>query len=336
MYFIDEFGQASMNDLISVIVPVYKVEKYLNRCVESIVNQTYKNLEIILVDDGSPDNCPQMCNEWAKKDSRIKVIHKQNGGLSDARNVGISEATGIYITFVDSDDWLDLDCIEFLYGQLIVNKVCLAICHFRTVNDNKILKDDCKNDTEVISAKEYLKRILCWDCASVTICGKLFEKNLFNDVKFPQRKLYEDNGTTHKLILKCDKVVASRKTKYNYFMRNGSITHRKFDKKNFDYIEMTDLLCADVLKVYPDLLSVALCFRCDIRIGLLGQMVEAKEYKQERQQMLGFLRENKKNYLCDSDKSFKSKIVFCLMVVDYRLYCVVKKVWNVVKGKKFK
>lgn len=323
-----------MNDLISVIVPVYKVEKYLNRCVESIVNQTYKNLEIILVDDGSPDNCPQMCDEWAKKDERIKVIHKQNGGLSDARNVGIDIATGVYITFVDSDDWIDLDYVEYLYDLVKKYDVKISACCYRVVNENGNMVDKNICEELLLDSKEYLRRLLCWDGASVSAWGKLYCRELFDGIQFPLKKFCEDGGTTHKLILKCDKVVASRKTKYNYFMRNGSITHRKFDAKNFDYIEMTDLLCADVLKVYPDLLEATLCFRCDIRIGLLGQMVEAKEYKQERQAMLNFLKQNKKSYLCDSNRAFKSKIVFCLMVVDYRLYCVVKKVWNVVKGKR--
>ncbi len=108
-------------DLISVIVPVYKVEAYLNRCVESIVNQSYSNLEIILVDDGSPDRCPEMCDVWSQKDKRIKVIHKENGGLSDARNAGMAIATGTYIGFVDSDDWIDRDFYEKLLLTLKEN-----------------------------------------------------------------------------------------------------------------------------------------------------------------------------------------------------------------------
>lgn len=107
------------SELISIIVPVYKVEKYLDKCVESIVEQTYKNLEIILVDDGSPDNCPAMCDEWAKKDSRIKVIHKKNGGLSSARNAGLDGCTGDYIYFLDSDDYIADNCIEMLFNAIV-------------------------------------------------------------------------------------------------------------------------------------------------------------------------------------------------------------------------
>ena len=110
-----------MNPLISVIVPIYNVEKYLARCVDSIVNQTYKNLEIILVDDGSPDRCPQMCDDYAEKDSRIKVVHKKNGGLSDARNAGMAVATGEYISFIDSDDWIDLETYDLVLEKNVSN-----------------------------------------------------------------------------------------------------------------------------------------------------------------------------------------------------------------------
>ena len=115
-------------DLISVIVPIYNVESYLDRCIESIVNQTYKNLEIILVDDGSPDNCPAMCDAWAARDSRIQVIHKENGGLSDARNAGLAAASGEYIAFADSDDWVDAQCIRSLYGALRETDSEIAAC----------------------------------------------------------------------------------------------------------------------------------------------------------------------------------------------------------------
>ena len=114
-----------MDEKISVIIPIYKVEKYLNRCVESVVNQSYQNLEIILVDDGSPDNCPKMCDDWAEKDNRIKVIHKENGGLSDARNAGLKVAMGEYISFVDSDDWIAKDFYEVLIR--VLNAVCILL-----------------------------------------------------------------------------------------------------------------------------------------------------------------------------------------------------------------
>lgn len=126
-------------DKISVIVPVYKTEQYLNRCVQSITDQTYKNLEIILVDDGSPDNCPEMCDQWAKKDERIKVIHKRNGGISSARNAGLDSATGDYIMFADSDDWMEPDMAEFLYRLIVKYDADISRCGFY-FDDNGTLK----------------------------------------------------------------------------------------------------------------------------------------------------------------------------------------------------
>ena len=126
-------------ELISIIVPVYKVEKYLDKCINSIVSQTYKNLEVILVDDGSPDSCGKMCDEWTKKDTRIKVIHKENGGLSDARNFGLDCAKGKYIQFVDSDDYIEKDMIEFLYKNLKENNADISICSNYMVDEENVI-----------------------------------------------------------------------------------------------------------------------------------------------------------------------------------------------------
>ncbi|MBR1540013.1 MAG: glycosyltransferase [Clostridia bacterium] len=126
-------------ELISIIVPVYKVEKYLDKCINSIVSQTYKNLEVILVDDGSPDSCGKMCDEWTQKDTRIKVIHKENGGLSDARNFGLDCAKGKYIQFVDSDDYIEKDMIEFLYKNLKENNADISICSNYMVDEENVI-----------------------------------------------------------------------------------------------------------------------------------------------------------------------------------------------------
>ena len=137
-------------DKISVIVPVYNVEKYLDKCVESIVNQTYKNLEIILVDDGSTDSCPEICDEWAKKDNRIKVIHKPNGGLSSARNAGMDSMTGSYIQFVDSDDYIKSNMIEVMYGNIIKGDYDVCVCNYSFIDESD----------NVISATDFKKSIL--------------------------------------------------------------------------------------------------------------------------------------------------------------------------------
>ena len=146
--------------LISIIIPVYKVEKYLEKCIKSVLDQTYKNLQIILVDDGSPDNCGNICDDYARVDNRIEVIHKANGGLSDARNVGLKAARGEYIGFVDSDDYVSNEMFENLYNTLISNDVDVAICNFYIVIDDKNIIKNADNGVEIYNKLEILKEIL--------------------------------------------------------------------------------------------------------------------------------------------------------------------------------
>ncbi len=149
-----------MEDLITVIVPVFKVEKYLEKCVKSICCQTYKNLEIILVDDGSPDNCGKMCDKYAKSDKRIKVIHKENGGLSDARNAGIKMATGKYIAFVDSDDYVSNDYIEYMYKILKKENTKISICELQIVWKNTTIENNKENKVQKLTSKQALENLL--------------------------------------------------------------------------------------------------------------------------------------------------------------------------------
>lgn len=166
--------------LISVIVPVYKVEKYLDECIESIVNQTYRNLEIILVDDGSPDNCPQMCDDWAKKDERICVIHKENGGVSSARNAGLDVCKGEYIAFVDSDDWLEPDMYETMVRQIKDN--CLIVCEYTKSNstDADFVKE--LNETVYFKRTEFSELLSNGRINSPV--NKLYKQNQLNNIRF--------------------------------------------------------------------------------------------------------------------------------------------------------
>lgn len=225
-----------MSDLISIIVPIYNVEKYLQECIESLLKQTYKNIEIILVDDGSPDNCPQICDEFLKKDKRIKVFHKVNGGLSDARNYGLERATGNYICFVDSDDFVTEDYIEFLYNKLILNNVDIAMCGFTNYyNDNK-MKCKIKKVQNKIYDRElahiYLNVLGYFDVAS---WNKIYKKELFNDVRFPVGKTCEDWRIMHNIIDKTNNVFYDSAIKYYYRRRENSITSSK--KVRMDSIE---------------------------------------------------------------------------------------------------
>jgi exopolysaccharide biosynthesis predicted pyruvyltransferase EpsI len=214
-----------MRELISIIIPVYKVEEYLDRCVQSVINQTYKNLEIILVDDGSPDSCGAMCDQFANEDSRVVVIHKENGGLSDARNVGISIAHGEYIGFVDSDDYIDLDMFEFMYNGLLEYSADISVCNFYTVRPEKKISTDLVRFPEVLNSEEALSRLLTDRLIPNYAWNKLYRRKLFENVLFPVGRLYEDIGTIYLVFFRAEKVVLLNRPKYYYWRRMGSIVN---------------------------------------------------------------------------------------------------------------
>ena len=224
--------------LISIIIPVYKVEKYLEKCIQSVIKQTYENLQIILVDDGSPDNCGKICDEYAKKDHRIEVIHKSNGGLSDARNKGLEIAKGEYIGFVDSDDYIESDMYEVLYNLLKQYNVDVSICNFYTVSQGKIAIKNADNGIKEYNRIEILKEILLDNDIQSYAWNKLYKRELFGEIKYPVGKKYEDIGTTFYLLEKCNKVVVTGKPEYYYINRQDSIVNNVTETTITDYIEL--------------------------------------------------------------------------------------------------
>lgn len=224
------------NDKISVIVPVYKVEQYLERCVKSIQNQTYKNLEIILVDDGSPDSCGEICDRFAKEDKRIHVIHKPNGGLSDARNAGIEVSTGKYVAFVDSDDWLDADMLEILYQACVQYDADIAECSYRNLYSDCVVEEtECTAKIVEGDAVFALEGMLDWKYFKPNAWNKLYKRHVIGDVRYPKGKIHEDEFTTYKFFYNARKLVYVDISKYNYDRRRtDSITGEKFREANLD------------------------------------------------------------------------------------------------------
>ena len=213
-----------MKELITVVVPVYKVEEYIYKCVDSIINQTYKNLEIILVDDGSPDNCPKICDDYSKKDKRIKVIHKENGGLSDARNFGIENSKGKYICFVDSDDFIHEKYVEILYNNLKNNNADISMCHhYQFINYNETNDYLPEEETSIYTGLEILNRLYEDYLNNIVAWNKLYKKELFNNIKYPKGKKLEDAYIIHKLYNNSKKVVITNLELYYYIQRENSI-----------------------------------------------------------------------------------------------------------------
>ena len=225
---------------ISIIVPVYKVEKYLKKCVDSILAQTYENLEVILVDDGSPDTCPAICDEFSKKDKRIKVIHKKNGGLSDARNAGLEIATGEYIGFVDSDDFISSEMYSVLLCNLLKSKADLAICNYVRVDEcGKVAVDLSMKETlknRCFSRKEFIEELLKpYGGYYVVAWNKLYKRKIFENIRFPYGKQHEDEFIIHHIVSKCEKIVFVEEELYYYLQREGSIMSNSFNVKFMDY-----------------------------------------------------------------------------------------------------
>lgn len=225
-------------ELISVVVPVYGVEDVLEKCVHSIQGQTYTNLEIILVDDGSPDRCGAICDQLASEDPRIRVIHKENGGLSDARNAGIDAANGAYILFVDSDDWIDPLMIEVLYRLCQTQHVSIAECSFRNVLPDTI-REETRCSGEIITATpvQAIESNLRWQWFKTVVWNKLYRRDTIGDIRFPKGKVHEDEFTTHRFYLASQGIAYVDMSFYNYNKTRGGSIMGKVRLANLDAVE---------------------------------------------------------------------------------------------------
>ena len=273
--------------LISIVIPIYKVEKYLNRCVDSILNQTYHNIEVILVDDGSPDRCGSICDEYQKKDMRIKVIHKKNGGLSDARNVGIKTAHGEYITCIDSDDFISQFFLENLWIAIKESGCEIATSWFVDYYEGdkipKAQKLDIK-DIQVLNKEEFYERLLYQNGVEVSAWGKLYKSNLFQGVEYPVGKLYEDIPTTYLLVEKTTRIAVIPNVDYFYFQRKTSIAQATFSIKKMDAIRHMDDFRNFITVNYPSLKKAAECRYFSTVCNIIFQ-IQSPDFEQQRKEL---------------------------------------------------
>lgn len=239
-----------MLKLISVIVPIYKVEEYLERCIKSIVSQTYKNIEIILVDDGSPDNCPAICDEWRERDSRIKVVHKRNGGLSDARNTGIKIASGDYVVFVDSDDYIHPQFVDALYYVIKKYSADVVSCDFKLVSETYSNEKMSKIELEKIKVKEDF--IISQKTIGIVAWNKMYKKELFDKIQFPVGKIHEDSGIWWKVVYYASKIVAISEILYYQYENVDSITRRPYTKVHMDLVDVLYAQYVEFKKMLED------------------------------------------------------------------------------------
>lgn len=244
-------------DLVSVVIPIYNVEDYLIRCIDSVINQSYSNLEIILVDDGSKDKCGSICDTYAKKDNRIIVIHKTNGGLSDARNAGIHVAKGKYISFIDSDDYVAINYIEELVRVLELTQADMSVVDVQVVNENTPYSvNRIEGDISILSKYDAIIRALKLSFRQ-SAWGKLYRLDIFDDIEFPKGMLYEDLAIVYQVLYKMNTIALSTAQLYKYEIRSGSIMQTGFKRQQYDSLVVAENAKDFVVGKYPELKKLA-------------------------------------------------------------------------------
>lgn len=322
------------NPLISVVVPVYNVEPYLLQSIRSIQKQDYENIEIVLVDDGSTDNSGFLCDQLSKQDKRIIVIHKRNGGLSDARNVGIKESNGKYITLVDSDDLVDSDYVSYLYSLIKHTDCPMSLCAHRifyTASNRIVELGD--GTVQKMDARTCIKKMCYHDQVDTTACAKLYHRNLFEHIQYPVGKKFEDIGTTYRLFLESKVISCGFSPKYTYQIRKDSITTGTFDKSKLNLLEMTDRMADDVLKIYPDLKNAVLRRQVYARLSTINQTFNIDNSSIPlRNEMIKFVKDHGQQILHDKQAPLRDKVAISLLKIGFpvyhfgwNLYCYLKK-----------
>lgn len=317
-----------MGSKISVVLPVYNVKQYIDKCMESVLNQTYSNLEIILVDDGSTDGSSEVCDHYADIDERVKVIHKQNGGLSSARNAGTLEATGDYITYIDSDDYVTPTYVEYLYELIAKYQTPMSLC------THSVLYEDGKETVygaggqEVLSSRECLERMLYHDVIDTSAWAKMFCIELARKYMFPEGKLFEDIGNVYNFFIDSEQIACGYDSQYYYIVRKNSIVTGNFNVKKLELLEMTDKMSEEVLTKYPDLCNATLRRRVYARFSTLNQMQDVTDYEMEKKSLISFIKENASTVLNDVKTPKRDKLAILLIKISYNLYRICWKIYK--------
>lgn len=314
------------NPLISVILPVYNVERYLDRCMESVIHQTYKNLEIILIDDGSTDLSGKICEKYATIDDRVRVIHQENQGLSAARNKGIIESKGEYITFIDSDDYISYDMIEYLLLLILRFHSRMSLCSHTIVFSKSGKKKILGDGREIrLSAHAALLSMLYHGNVDTSAWAKLYKRDIFETIRYPERKLFEDIGTTYKTFIESKWIACGFKSKYFYVVREKSIVTSKFSIRNFDLLKMTDQMGKDVVSFFPDLDKAVLRRRMYARFSLLNKMIGTKA---DRKEVDSFIHQYGKAVLLDARTPGRDKCAIIGYLLSPQIYKYLWEIYN--------
>lgn len=310
---------------ISIIVPVYNVEKYLKKCVDSILNQTFRDFELILVDDGSPDNSGDICDQYAREDNRVRVIHKQNGGLSSARNAGIENAKGKFLSFIDSDDYIDTDMIEILHNDIVSDEIDIStIGYYDQYGSNIINSQKNINSMEILSNEQAIEKILEGKELTANVWNKLYKSKLFETIRFVDKVIAEDAFIIVDLLLLCRNVSLNKNFKYHYVHRKASITTSDYNDKDRDTIVAWEYNLSLIKEHFPSLSGKAFSRVCWANFYVLDKLsqINAKNDKESEtyEVVKKFLIKNSYHILRSNNFTKNRKVSLFILMISNKLY----------------
>ena len=309
--------------LISVIVPAYNVEKFIGKCIDSILRQSFKDFEVLLIDDGAKDSTPEICDACAKKDSRIKVYHKENGGLSDARNYGIDRMQGKYVTLIDSDDYVDSGYFEYLYGLITQEEdIQIAICGKKSVREDENASPDPETFHEIITGERAVQKMLCGHGSGHSAWGKLYSADLWKTVRYPKGKIYEDYATTYRVMALVDKAAWGNAAMYFYVQHIESIMHQKCSRRSLSLVDIADEETEFIVKKWPALKQEALARKVTSELKCLQNILNAKneEFDDYKQKIVEDVRRHKGELLASKKVALKTKIKIIALLLGERTF----------------
>ena len=335
----EEKGSNEKDALISVIIPVYNIENFLERCVDSVRLQTYSNLEIILVDDGSTDRCPMLCDGYSETDSRIRVIHKCNGGLSSARNAALREAAGEFLFCLDGDDFIDLNCIEILYQNLIESRADLSVGNYCYYLESREIRPHGKQNLRaLLSQQDAIELSGRGREFTGSAWGKLYRRELFDGIEYPEGKLCEDQFVIYKILMRCSRIYFDSRPLYFYFVRRDSIMNSQGAERVIDVIDAARENEALIRKQYPSLTYVGIYRMAEAYLEVLNR-IRIPEIKQKKMRYVmaearEFFRKNREVILSDKEHvcSGKQKAGGLLIAMSPDLFIVLHCIFRKMRG----
>ncbi len=323
------------NLLVSVIVPVYNTEKYLEKCVNSILSQTYTNLEVILVDDGSKDASGSICDAFAEKDGRVKVIHKENGGQSSARNMALDVFAGDYVAFIDSDDYVKSDMIEQMMSYMLENDADLSVCGFATELAGKIFESELGEENKVVSNHQLMYDYVATKDIRHILCNKIHHRSFFDDIRFPEGMIHEDVYTVHRIIGQCKRAVYLKECLYTQYERVGSTTQATVSERDLSLLVADEELHRYYLENYPDLAEITATKKGNDAANLMERIYRDFRYSKNKELFAKFKKVLSEEYEKHKDKlgtkALKAMEKPFLFRMESRYFGIRRKIGIVVK-----